>query len=102
MSMRLLHGQDRTRPSQGGGTGMSVRLTRLRNGRRSAPSLPYLRRVLLARVGLGNDQTNRMLIESFEAAFALQILQMTHDRPSPTKCFCTMGFGVEMDDLYIV
>jgi hypothetical protein len=34
-----------------------------------------------------------VLIEAFETAFALQILQMTHDRPSPQNAFVGWGFG---------
>jgi hypothetical protein len=41
----------------------------------------------------GDDETHRVLIESFEAAFALQILQVTHDRPSPQNAFVGWGFG---------
>jgi hypothetical protein len=39
------------------------------------------------------NQADRVLIESFEAAFALQILQMTHDRLSPQNVFVGWGFG---------
>jgi hypothetical protein len=42
---------------------------------------------VLPRIGLGDDDADRVLIESFEAALALQILQMTHDRPSPQNAF---------------
>jgi hypothetical protein len=49
--------------------------------------------LLLPRVGLGDDDANRVLIESSEAAFALQILQMTHDRPSQQNAFVGGGFG---------
>ena len=35
---------------------------------------------LFPRIGLRDNQADRVLIQSFEAAFALQILQMTHDR----------------------
>jgi hypothetical protein len=35
------------------------------------------------RIGFRNDNTHGVLIKSFETAFALQILQMTNDRPSP-------------------
>jgi len=44
-------------------------------------------RLLLPRIGFHGNQANRVLIESFEAAFALQILQTTHDRPSPQNAF---------------
>src|SRR5436853_6298893 len=43
--------------------------------------------LLLPRIRLGDDQTDRMLIEFLEPAFALQVLQMTHDRPSPQTAF---------------
>jgi len=33
-----------------------------------------------------------MLIESFEAAFALKVFEMTHDRPSPQNAFIGGGF----------
>jgi hypothetical protein len=36
---------------------------------------------LVPRIGLGDDDATRVLIKPFETAFALQILQMTHDRP---------------------
>jgi len=38
---------------------------------------------LFPRIGFGNDQTDGVLIEAFESPFALEILQMTHARPSP-------------------
>jgi hypothetical protein len=38
------------------------------------------------------SKAERVLIESFEAAFALQILEMTHDRPSPQNAFIGWGF----------
>jgi hypothetical protein len=47
---------------------------------------------LQARIGFRDDDADRVLIESFEAAFALQILQMTHDRPSPQNAFVGWGF----------
>jgi hypothetical protein len=56
-------------------------------------------RPLLSRIGFGDDDADGVLVESFEAAFALQILQMTHDRPSPTKCFCRMAFGRKNGEL---
>jgi hypothetical protein len=34
-------------------------------------------------MALSGEVVSLSEIESFEAAFALQILQMTHDRPSP-------------------
>jgi hypothetical protein len=40
---------------------------------------------LFPRICLRDDQTDGVLIEAFESAFALEILQMTHDRPSATK-----------------
>ncbi len=47
----------------------------------------------LERVAYAVEQSDRVLIESFAAAFALQILQMTHDRPSPQNAFVGWGFG---------
>jgi hypothetical protein len=55
--------------------------------------LRALLRALLPRICLRDNQTNRVLIESLEAAFALQILQVTHDRPSPQNAFVGWGFG---------
>jgi hypothetical protein len=49
--------------------------------------LRALMRALFPRIGFRDNQADRVLIESFEAAFALQILQMTHDRPSPLNAF---------------
>ena len=46
-----------------------------------------------ARIRFGNDDANRVLIKSLETAFALQILQRTHDRPSPQNAFVGWGFG---------
>jgi hypothetical protein len=51
-----------------------------------------VRRCLLPRIGFRDNQADRVLIESFEAAFALQILQMPHDRPSPQNAFIGWGF----------
>jgi hypothetical protein len=51
---------------------------------------------LLPRIGFRANQADRVLIESFEAAFALQILQMTHDRPSPQNAFVGWGSGVKL------
>jgi hypothetical protein len=42
------------------------------------------------------NQADGVLIKAFESAFALQILQMTHDRPSPQNAFVGWGFGVEL------
>ena len=50
-------------------------------------------RLLSPRVSLGDDDADGVLVEAFEAAFALQILQMTHDRPSPQNDFVGWGFG---------
>ena len=50
---------------------------------------------LLSWICLGDNQADRVLIESFEAAFALQILQMTHDRPSPQNAFVDGDSGVK-------
>jgi hypothetical protein len=55
--------------------------------------LRALLRALFPRIGFRDNQADRVLIESFEAAFALQILQMTHDRPSPQNAFVGWGFG---------
>jgi hypothetical protein len=55
--------------------------------------LRALLRALFPRIGFRDDQTNRVLIESLETAFALQILQVTHDRPSPQNAFVGWGFG---------
>jgi hypothetical protein len=55
--------------------------------------LRALLRALFSRIGLGDDDDDRVLVEAFEAAFALQILQMTHDRPSPQNAFVGWGFG---------
>jgi hypothetical protein len=49
--------------------------------------------LLLPRIGLSDDDADGVLIEAFEAAFALQIRQMTHDRPSPQNAFIGWGFG---------
>jgi hypothetical protein len=48
---------------------------------------------LLTRIGFGDDDADGVLIEAFEAAFALQILTMTHDRPVPQNAFVKWGFG---------
>src|SRR5437868_7847114 len=37
--------------------------------------------VLLARISQLNDDADRLLVETLEAAFALQVFQMTSDRP---------------------
>jgi len=47
-------------------------------------------------IGLRDNNTDRVLIESFEAAFALQILQVTADRPSPQNAFVGWDSGVKM------
>jgi hypothetical protein len=52
--------------------------------------------LLLPRIGFRDNQANRVLIKSLETAFALQILQMTHDRPSPQNAFVEWGFGRKM------
>jgi hypothetical protein len=49
--------------------------------------------LLLPRIGFRDNQANRVLVKSLETAFALQILQMTHDRPSPQNAFVGSGFG---------
>jgi hypothetical protein len=49
--------------------------------------------LLFPRIGFRDNQANRVLIKSLETAFALQILQMTHDRPSPQNGFVGWGFG---------
>lgn len=49
--------------------------------------------LLFSRVRLRGDQTDGVLVESFEPAPALQIFQMTHDRPSPQNGFVGWGFG---------
>jgi hypothetical protein len=50
-------------------------------------------RLLLPWIGLGDDDADGVLVEAFKTAFALQILQMTHDRPSPQNAFVGWGFG---------
>jgi hypothetical protein len=55
--------------------------------------LRALMRALFPRIGFRDNQANRVLIKSLETAFALQILQMTHDRPSPQNAFVGWGFG---------
>jgi hypothetical protein len=42
---------------------------------------------LFSRIGFRDNQANRVLIKSLETAFALQILQVTADRPSPQNAF---------------
>jgi hypothetical protein len=49
--------------------------------------------LLLPRIGFRDNQADGVLIKSLETAFALQILQMTHDRPSPQNAFVGWGFG---------
>jgi hypothetical protein len=49
--------------------------------------------LLVPRIGFRDNQANRVLIKSLETAFALQILQMTDDRPSPQNAFVGWGFG---------
>jgi hypothetical protein len=49
--------------------------------------------LLLPRIGFRDNQAHCVLIKSLETAFALQILQMTHDRPSPQNAFVGWGFG---------
>jgi hypothetical protein len=49
--------------------------------------------LLFSRIGFGDDDADGVLIKSLETAFALQILQMTHDRPSPQNAFVGWGFG---------
>jgi hypothetical protein len=51
-------------------------------------AVPPVRRLrccprLFSRIRFRDNQAHGVLIESFETAFALQILQITHDRPSP-------------------
>jgi hypothetical protein len=46
--------------------------------------------LLFSRIRLGDDDADRVLVE---AACALQILQMTHDRAFATKRFIGWGFG---------
>jgi hypothetical protein len=53
-------------------------------------------RVLHPWIGRADDDADRLLIETFEATLALQILQMTHDRPSPQNAFVGWDSGVEM------
>jgi hypothetical protein len=48
--------------------------------------------LLLPRIGFGDDNADRVLIEPFEAPFALQVLEMTADRPSPQDAFIEWGF----------
>jgi hypothetical protein len=50
-------------------------------------------RRLLPRISFGDDDADGVLIEPFETAFALQILQVTADRPSPQNAFVGWGFG---------
>jgi hypothetical protein len=40
-----------------------------------------------------DDDADGVLLESFETTFALQILQVTADRPSPQIAFVGWGFG---------
>jgi hypothetical protein len=49
--------------------------------------------LLFPRIGLGDYDADGVLIEAFETPFALQILHMTHDRPSPQNAFIGWGFG---------
>jgi hypothetical protein len=48
-------------------------------------------RLLQSRISLGDDDADGVLIESFEAAFALQILQNDARSTFATKCLCRMG-----------
>jgi hypothetical protein len=48
-------------------------------------------RALFPRIGLGDDDADGVLVEAFEAAFALEIFQVAPDRAFATKCFCRMG-----------
>jgi hypothetical protein len=47
-------------------------------------------------IGFRDNQANRVLIKSLGTAFALQILQMTHDRPSPQNALEDGDSGVKM------
>src|SRR6185295_19533306 len=47
--------------------------------RRSLGPLVY--RVLFARIGQLDDDADRLLVETLEAAFALQVFEVTADRP---------------------
>jgi hypothetical protein len=49
-------------------------------------------RVLHPWIGRADDDADRLLIETLEATLALQILQMTHDRPSPQNAFIGWEF----------
>ncbi len=40
-----------------------------------------MHRVLFARIGRLDDDADGLLVETFEAAFALQVFQVTSDRP---------------------
>jgi hypothetical protein len=51
-----------------------------------------LLRRLLPRIGFWDDDADRVLIESLEAAFAPRILQVTHDRSSPQNAFVGSAF----------
>jgi hypothetical protein len=51
---------------------------------------------LFSRVRLGDDDADGVLMKSFETAFALQILQLTADRPSPQNAFVGWDSGVKM------
>src|SRR3954464_5523399 len=51
-------------------------------------------RVLLARIGQLDDHADGLLVEALEAAFALQVFQVTSDRPFVRK-FLRLLFGEE-------
>jgi hypothetical protein len=55
--------------------------------------------LLFPRIGFRDNQANRVLIKSLETAFALQMLPMTHDRPSRQNGFVASGFGRRIAEL---
>src|SRR5256885_13138775 len=53
---------------------------------RSRRSLgPLVHRVLFARIGRLDDHADGLLVETFEAAFALQVFEVASDRPFVRK-----------------
>src|SRR4051794_2704479 len=55
----------------------------IRSRRRSLGPLVHC--VLLARISQLDDDADRLLVETLEASFALQVFQVTSDRPFATK-----------------
>jgi hypothetical protein len=55
--------------------------------------------LLLPRISLRDDDTDGVLVEAFEAAFPLQILPVTADRPSPQNAFVGWASGRKIAEL---